>query len=312
MTPQYGPLEVLDSISLVNNSLVSNDTLSLVNNQNTLFRYNSDYEQLYYQTLISSSSSSQGTVFPTRHSFYHNINNYIFEIICDEILETFEPMTSDTVTSKVFFFAYNSYNSTQHYKITCKVLSSSMVTYMLNKNVYSVDLNLNDQQQRQFVEFPEEIKVDFEFKLKPRLDEYLAQVPLQRGNANASCEYLNYEAEKVEANEKKESGRKWTKETTGSLLEILRNHLQELERGGSKPKKISPKHWQFVSDKLKVQTHYYSAYQCKIKFKNLKRKCLVIPSCSFKDQVQEILDMIEPSPRRTKKPRISEENATSK
>ncbi|CAG8609882.1 10608_t:CDS:2 [Funneliformis caledonium] len=140
-----------------------------------------DVQQLIFKAL--NSCNSQGTDVAYKYSFFHLILVNLFKITCEEILDNFEPMTSNTVTDKVFLFTYNQKN----YKITCEYIPSPMVVDILNKKVYDVDTNLNEQQQRPFVDFPKGYKVDFESSLKPYLDMYLAQVHIQNdqsGNEN--------------------------------------------------------------------------------------------------------------------------------
>ncbi|CAI2199114.1 8659_t:CDS:2, partial [Funneliformis geosporum] len=222
-----------------------------------------DIRQLFIQALGSSPpKSSQETIVATKHSFFHTIENNLFEITSEEILDTFVPMTSNTVTGKVFLFTY--YQNHKNYKITCEFIPSSMIADVFNKKFYGIDTNLSGQQQRPFVEFPNEYQVDFEFFLKPYLDIHLAQFFIQN-NQSDLFEYLNYEDEEVEVNDKKEAYPcKWTKEITEEFLRILKNKIQELERCGSISKNISKKHWQFVSKELKVlnKAHNYTDEQC--------------------------------------------------
>ncbi|CAG8568432.1 707_t:CDS:2 [Funneliformis mosseae] len=213
-----------------------------------------DVQQLFFKAL--SSCNSQGTVVAYKHSFFHLILVNLFKITCEEILDKFEPMTSNTVTDKVFLFTYNQIN----YKITCEYVPSPMVVDILNKKVYDVDTNFNEQQQRPFVDFPKGYKVDFESSLKPYLDVYLAQVHIQNDQSgNENDEYF------IEAKEDETYPCKWTKEITEEFIRILKNKIQELVRTGSISKNISKKHWEID----------------------------INSKCQYKKSVQEILEIID-------------------
>ncbi|CAG8627450.1 14989_t:CDS:2 [Funneliformis mosseae] len=207
MTSQYDPFEpeVL--------GLVSQNTNN--SNYEASISCSPDVQQLFFQAL------SSGTVVAAKHSFFHNISVNLYKITCEEILDTFEPMTSNTVTVKVFLFIHNQIN----YKITCEYIPSPMAVDILNKVVYDVDTNLNEQQQRPFVEFPKEYKVDFESSLKPYLDMYLAQIHIRNDQSGNENDVFFIEAKEDETYPCK----KWTKEITEAFICILKNKIQELD-----------------------------------------------------------------------------------
>lgn len=299
MTPQYGPFdpEALDPEA---------------ESENIPFSYN-NYEtnSLDIQQLLSSSSSSisQGTVLPTGHSFYQvTVEGHIFKINCKE---------TDRTVDDFWKFPYRQ----KYYNITYEYVAPSIVANLLNERTRHIYPNLKEHS---FVEFSEEYKIDFESKLKPYLNEFLAQIynPNVNTPQSAFCDdSLNTEAEEVEENKIKEANPcKWTKETTESLLFICKNNIQELQKCGSISKNISHKHWKYVSEMLNVlyKTHQYTHVQCAVKFKNLKQNCKDITSkCQYKNKVQEILDIIDSSPKKgkmikkqDKKASMSEENTT--
>src|ERR1044072_5472788 len=119
----------------------------------------------------------------TRHSFYFANSIHLFHIICEEILSS-EPIELIKCNNNVFIFKY--YQTQKIYKVTCEIIPPQEVVNILNKSLYDIELNLNDE----YVKVPEIYKTDFEDVLKQHLNEYLAPKPHENVNDTKRDDYV--------------------------------------------------------------------------------------------------------------------------
>jgi hypothetical protein len=124
-----------------------------------------------------SSDNSQESVIST--FFYKPPNDFqIYDISYKEIPVSFEFVSellnnngNDSVQNHVqpnnlHEFYFLKFDEKKCYKVTCMLISHSLIIEYLNRNIYGVEINQNEQQQQVYVEFSKELKENLEYYLK--------------------------------------------------------------------------------------------------------------------------------------------------
>jgi hypothetical protein len=135
----------------------------------------------YYQVPCTSSSNFSNL---KEHSFFYNTpNDYKFyEINCKEVEISFELLSAilDGNNNQNHFDNIHEYyflkvDEKKCYKVTCELISPSLIVQYLNKNIHNIEIkqDIYQQQQQEYLEFSRELKQNLEYYLKDFFIQYL-------------------------------------------------------------------------------------------------------------------------------------------
>ncbi|RIA81451.1 hypothetical protein C1645_790435 [Glomus cerebriforme] len=181
MKPQTKSLFMNTSFISQNNAQISQTIASTISNENSFVmkslvgctNNNMQKCQRTQETLLSKYSKESFEI--NEYPFFYNPPNdpQIFHITCKEISfeSGFQESNNPSPDGTIYVFYYQLPND-KFYKITCEIVSNSLIVQYLNKKNFGIEL-IQVEQQQEYLEFSSEQKRNLEYHLKYYLSDYL-------------------------------------------------------------------------------------------------------------------------------------------
>ncbi|GBC00217.1 hypothetical protein RclHR1_03790010 [Rhizophagus clarus] len=154
---------------------------------------NQYYQQSSQESIISHVSHAMN-----EYRFFYENNDYqIYDILCreisiDQLLNNYnDSIHNYNQPNNIYVFCFQNPIDKKIYRVSCEMMSHSLIVKILNKTLYNIELNLNEHQQQRQQEFSKEHKKNLEFHLKNLLINYMvSEQQICEQNQNLDLNYM--------------------------------------------------------------------------------------------------------------------------